>query len=430
MKSFAKTSLLVTILLIAALVVAACAPGAATTPTPTKPPAAAPTKAAEPAKPAAATPTAPAKALEPIKLGYLNSYSGYAADMGRRGREMVSLLEEKINKEGGINGRLLQMIYYDDESDESKGVLAMKKLVDQDKVVAALGTAATGIAIAVSSVAEEGKLPYIASNSLRASVEPGKKWVFKLPVGEASDGQFFYQFLKDKGVKKFALLNNAAGAGREGRKWILATVAQSGLTMVANEEYDPTATDIKPQLTKIKAAGPEGMIVWGAEPAGALAVGQARQLGLNIPIIVSIGIVTPGIRGVKELAEGMEDLYAAGLKAGVWEGLPDNDPQKKVNAQVSQLFKAKYNRPHSDFEGIAYDAFTIMINAIKAANPDPAKVEEARSKIRDALESGTKNYVGSVVLVDGYTPNDHESPSKPEQKVLQQVKKGDLILVK
>src|SRR3989304_1070807 len=132
--------------------IAACGPAAAPSPTPA--PAAAPTKAAEPAKPAAAT-------QEPYKIGFVNSFSGYMAAMGGQERDGVLMLEEKVNKEGGISGRPIRIVAYDDESDETKGVLAVKKLIAEDKVLGIIGTSASGIAMAQVPVAEDAGVPWI-----------------------------------------------------------------------------------------------------------------------------------------------------------------------------------------------------------------------------------------------------------------------------
>jgi branched-chain amino acid transport system substrate-binding protein len=394
------------------LVTVACAPTAAPTPTPTKPPTEAPTKI-----------------REPIKLGYINSFSGYMAPMALPQRDVVLLLEEKINKEGGINGRPLKVILMDDESDETKAILGMKKLIEQDRVLAIVGTSSSGIAMAQAPIVEQAKVPWVATQSMRAPAV-GRKWVFKLPVSERINIQAQYKFMRDRGAKKFALLTVAAGLGKEVVKYYDRTVGESGMTLVAREEYGPKDTDMKPQLTRIKAAGPDALVIYGAEAAAAIAVRQAKELGIDIPIIGPNAIALPRIMAVKELREGLEGVYLTGFKSSVWEQLPDTDPQKKVNAHLAEMIKAKYNRPLSDWEGVAYDGMMVMLNAIRAANPDPANVEEARAKIRDALETRTKNYVGALSLIDSYTPTEHEGSPNPDMMVVQTVRDGKIIVAK
>lgn len=410
---------------------AACAPAAAPTPTPTTAPAAAPTKAAEPAKPAAATPTAAPKVQEPYKIGLVNSFSGYMAAMGGQQRDTVLMLEEKVNKEGGINGRPIKIIAYDDESDETKGVLAVKKLINEDKVLGLIGTAASGIAMAEAPVVEEAQVPWVAMNSSYAVLlNPTKKWIFKTAASEKFLVGGIYRYLKSKGITNFAWISQGAGFGREARKYMQDTVSKEGFTVVANEEYGPTDTDMKPQLTKIKAANPQALVVYGAEPAGAIAIRQAREMGITVPVLGPPSMTMGAIMNVKELRDGMEGAVFVAFKPDVWEQLSASDPQRKVNEDFNNAMKAKYGDKFKALEwpmGVGYDAFTIMVNAIKKANPDTSKLEDARAKIRDALET-TKGYVGAFSMLD-QSPTEHEGLSW-DSVVIGEIKGGKYQLVK
>jgi branched-chain amino acid transport system substrate-binding protein len=364
-------------------------------------------------------------------VGFMNSFSNFMATMGRPQRDTVLMLEEKINKEGGINGRPLKIIYYDDESDETKGVLAVKKLIEQDKVHALIGTAATGIAFAQAGIVEKAGVPWVTMAAARALVLPQKKWIFKMPVSERLFVPVMYNFMKSRGATKFALLNQGAGYGRQGRKYIEQTAGKAGLTLVIKEEYGPMDTDMKPQLTRIKASEAQFLLVYGAEPAGAIAVGQAKAVRLTIPILAPASLTLPFIMGNERLRRGLEGLYVATGKPDVWQQLPDNDIQKPILKTLDQQLKAKYGpkRAVSVWEAMAHDGFYLMINAIKRANPDPTKLQEARAKIREALETGTKNYVGANTIIT-YTPKDHEGEPRLETAVIAQIKNGKFLLVK
>lgn len=427
-----------------AVTVLACAPQATPTPTPTKAPAAptaaapapttapaAPTKAPEPTKPPAPSPTAPPKALEPIVIGFMGSFSGYVAPMGVPQRDTAVMLEEKFNKEGGINGRPLKIVIYDDESDESKGVLVVKKLIEQDKVLGLVGTSTAGIAMAQAGIVEGAMVPWVAHAASRAVILPDKKWIFKMPFSERLFVPHMYAFMKEKGATKLALLSQGAGYGREGRKYVEDTAEKAGFTLVAKEEYGPTDTDMSAQLTKIKAANPNFMIIYGAEPAGAISAGQARGLGLTASLIGPGSLTTPFIMGNEQLRRGLEGMYISTGKPDVLDQLPDTDRQKGVLKSLLEMLRAKYgpSRAVSTWEAVGYDGLSIMLNAIKRANPDPTKLEEARSKIRDALETGTKDYIGANTFVT-YSATEHEGEPRLENAVIVQIKEGKPVLVK
>lgn len=417
MRNHWKIGFLLMALILAVLpVISGCATSAPATPTtaaPTKAPAAAP-KATEPAKPAASPaassasekPAAKAPSGEPYKIGFVNSFSGFMAPMGAPERDAVLLLEEKVNAEGGINGRPLKIIAYDDESNESKGVLAMKKLIEQDNVIGIIGTAASGIAMAQVPIVEEAGVPFITMQSARTTVAPLKKWIFKLPLSERFYIEMFYEYAKEKGYKKVGLVTPSSGFGKEARKYFEETSGSKGITLVAKEEYGPNDTDMTAQLTKVKAANPEILVVYGAEAAGAIAVRQAKEIGIKAPIAGPDSLTMKAIMDVKELRDGLDGLIVMGHKPDVWQQLPDTDKQKKIISDFNALIKQKYGRDLSIWEGNGHDPFMIMVNALKKANPDTTKLAEARAKLRDAIEQ-TKDFVGVSNIVS-YSATDHE----------------------
>ncbi len=438
MRSHWKLGFLLLVLIMAVVpVIAGCSSSAPASPTtasePTKAPAAAP-KATEPAKPAASPaassasekPAAKAPSGEPYTIGFVNSFSGYMSSMGMPERDAVLMLADQVNASGGINGRPLKIIAYDDESNESKGVLAVKKLIEQDKVIGIIGTAASGVAMAEVPVIEAAKVPFVAMNSSAAILTPAKKWVFKMPLSEKVYIGAMYQYMEGKGYKKIALLTQGAGFGKEALKYFNDTAQSKGFTIVASESYGPNDTDMTPTLTKIKAANPDILVVYGAEPAGAIAVRQAKEIGIKAPIIGPDSLTMASILSVKELRDGLNGFLVADHKTDVWQQLPDTDRQKKAIAALDAALQKKYNHGVSNWEGIANDVFWTMIDALKKANPDTSNLDAARAKLRDAIES-TKDFVGASNIVS-YTAEQHEVPTT-ESVVISQIEDGKFKLV-
>ena len=117
-------------------------------------------------------------ASAPYKLGLVTSITGFMGPMGSGARDAAKLIVERINNQGGINGHPLELIIYDDGSDPSKGVMAFKKLIGEDKVLGIMGPVSTGIAMACAPIAEKAAIPMFAQNSSSWSVAL-KPW--KLP---------------------------------------------------------------------------------------------------------------------------------------------------------------------------------------------------------------------------------------------------------
>ena len=195
----------------------------------------------------------------------------------------------KINDEGGINGHPLEVIIYDDETDETKGVIAVNKLINEDKVLAVMGTTATGVSYAMAPICIENEimLVTVASDIGLAAMGP---WVFKPSPGQELLVEAIWITMRDWGITKLALLSSSGGFGKGGRAYIMDHIEEEGFELVAAEEYGPTDTDMTPQLTNIKGTDAELLYIYGAEPAGAIAAGQAKQIGIEIPVDVSGGI--------------------------------------------------------------------------------------------------------------------------------------------
>ncbi len=433
----------VVLLVVAAFLVvpmlAACSSNASTTSAPaakaTEAPKAAPTTAAAATKPAAeatqpaaaAKPAGQAPSGAPIKIGLVDSFSGYSSAMGTPQREAILALADQVNAEGGINGHPLQIIAYDDETDSSKSVLAVKKLIEQDKVVGILGPCNTGMAMSDVPIVEAAKVPIITLNSSAAVLKPPAKYIFKLPLSEAFYVEGMFTYMKDQNLTKIGLLTQGDGFGKEAKKYFDDNAAKKGFKIVADESYGPNDTDITAPLTKIKATNPDVLVIYGAGPAGAIGVRQAKELGFKVPIIIPDSLTMAAIMNVKELRDGLEGAIVAGHKPDVFKQLPDTDKQKKIITDLDNLMQQKYHHPVSMWESNAYDVFTMMVNAAKKANVDPTNLQAARDKLRDAIEA-TKDFVGAANIVS-YSPTQHEIV-RMDTLAINTIKDGQFKLVK
>ncbi len=403
---FRKGTML-TVLMGLVLALLACTPAApAPTPTSGKPAAgAAPTSAAPSTAPKAA-----------FKVGAVLSLSGAFATLGLAKREAMNLVLEQVNAKGGINGHRLDLIIYDDESDETKGVLAAKKLITSDDVLMVIGPSSSGVGMALAPVAEEAKVPNLNIASTLKLADPVRKYVFKATQSERVMMEDIYAFLKKKGVSKIAVLNQGAAYGKGGREYIEKTAASNGFKVVAAEEYGPTDTDMRPQLTKIKATDAEYLVIYGAEAAGALAAKQLKEMGMKLPITGPMSLVATS--ALLDLAgDAFDGMLLPVGKSYIAEQLPDSDPQKAVIMSFKDAFKKKYNKDTGQWEGMGYDNLTIAVKALEIADPDPANLAAARDKLRDTVE-GIKNLPLNVAVVS-FSPTNHEGIPTGSQVIVE-----------
>jgi len=354
------------------------------------------------------------------KVGYLNSHSGFMAFMGTAWRNGLLLGVDEINGAGGIKGHKLDVVVYDDESDVAKGVIAYKKLIETDKVLMTLGINHSGIAVACAAIAEQSKVPYLAIGSSRWIVAKPGKWqipadpteVYGYVVRFREDAQIhlgaMYDFVKKLGVKKFAWISAGTTFGKSAKEIMEVTYKLAGLELSGAEEYGPNDSDMTSQLTRIKSKDFDAIILYSAEPAGALVYKEARELGITKPIIADSPIIATSI--LKTVGQYLTGLYVCVQIVDVpnLSILPQRfKPMVPVIEKFRKGFMGKYGYRADSWNASGYDCAMLMADALRRAAPDPANLKAAREKIKDALVT-TKGYVGTRGLGD-MSPT-HELP--------------------
>lgn len=344
---------------------------------------------------------------EPIKIGAVLDISGPGSSLGVPERDSIKLWEEQTNANGGINGVPVKVIILDNESDETKSVLAFKKLVGEN-VVAVVGASQSGTSIAMINTATQEKVPMVSPAASVKIVTPiaDRQWVFKTAQNDSVVVEKVIEYLKVKNFKKVAFLSMNNAYGDSGLQEFTAAAQTAGIKIVVSEKFGATDVDFTPQLSKVKTSAADAMLVWAIPPSASLVTKQARELGLNLPIIHSHGIANQTfIKLAGEAANGV--VFAAG-KLLVAESLPENDPQKQVLMNYIKAYE-KADRPRSAFGGHGYDGIYLVGKAIEKAGPDRAKIRDELEKLQEAGISGmysmsTKDHSGiskdSLVLIE------------------------------
>lgn len=362
-------------------------------------------------------------AVDPYKVGAVFSVTGRASFLGDPEKKTALMLQEQINKKGGINGHPLELIIYDDEGDSTKCALAVRKLITQDKVCAIMGPSLSGLSLAVLPEAEKHEIPLVscAASFKIVTKDPAtgeqRKWVFKTPQSDSMAVEAVYTHMKKHGISKIAIMTVTSGFGQSGRGELLRLAPQYGMTIVADEKYGPKDTDMTAQLTKIKGLAPQAIVNWSIGPTQVIVVRNWKELAMtNITFYQSHGF---GSRKNIELAAGAaEGVYCPLGACNIAEILPNDHPQKRVTMGYLRAYSAKYNEPLSSFGGHAWDALTMIEQALAAAGCDKAK-------IRDYLENLT-GFVGQHGVFN-FSAKDHNGLTKDAFQMVV-VKLGDWVI--
>ncbi|MED4924237.1 ABC transporter substrate-binding protein [Anoxybacillus geothermalis] len=322
-----------------------------------------------------------------IKIGANLELSGGVASYGQSIAEGLDLALEEINKEG-INGKKLELVKVDNKSEAAEATNGAIKLISQDKVVAIIGSATSTNTLAQVQVANDNKVPLITPTGTNPTItnKDGKvnEFVFRTCFIDPFQGTVAAKFaLNELKVKNAAVLIDSSSDYSKGLAASFKDAfTQGGGKIVAEEAYVAKDTDFRATLTRIKSKNPEFIFLPGYYEEVGLIVKQARELGLNVPIMGGDGWDSPKL---VEIA-GKDALNNTYITNHYSSGDPDPKIQEFVKA-----FKAKYNKAPDAFNALGYDTAYFLADAIKrAGSADPVKIKDALAQTKDLqLVSGT-----------------------------------------
>lgn len=361
-----------------------------------------------------------AQAADPLKIGGLLETSGPVASLGQPGLEGALLAVDQINAAGGINGHPLALENINTESDNTKAVTATKRLIGAGDIAAIVGPMNSGSSFAILDIIQRAQMPMISNGGSRNIVLPAeeKKWVFLAPLTDVLVQSVMMEDMKKRGITKIALLNADSPFGTSGREQLEKRAADQGITIVSQQAFGNADQDMTPQLTRVRGTDAQAVVVWATGPGQAIAVKNARQLGLDLPVYLSHA--ANDFNFVRLAGPAADGILIPSSKIYVTDSLPDSDPQKAVIETFVKDYTARYGKPPATFAGNAYDAVMMLAEAMKTAGGE-------RPAVRDAIE-GLKDHVG-VTAVYSYAPDDHFG-ARADSVVMLTVKDGKFTLAK
>jgi branched-chain amino acid transport system substrate-binding protein len=351
-----------------------------------------------------------------IKIGNLVALTGPSATWGQSENNALMLAVDKINAAGGINGKKIEIIAYDSRADKLEAVNVVKRMVEQDKVVAIIGPGQSGVANAVREVNNSAKVPLIATTATNPKVTVADDgsvvpYTFRVCFIDPFQGTVAGQFaIKDLKAKTAATLYDVGDEYSQFlSKYFVEAFEKGGGKITASEAFRSGELDFRAQLGKIKDGNPDVIFIPTMQKEAALAAKQARDLGIKATLIGGDGWGSPDIFDLAGPA--IEDSYFVNLAAM-------EDP---LIQDFLKEYRAKYNAdPVLPNPLMSYDAMLWLADAIKRAGTTEG------TALRDALASTKDLQVLTGVLT--LDPKTHNPLNKPA--VIQQLKGGKFIYVK
>lgn len=342
------------------------------------------------------------------KIGALCAATGPASSLGVPQRNTIEMIQKELEAAGGIMGpdgvkHPVEIIVYDTESDETKTLLAAKKLIEEDQVALIIGPTQSGTTLALVDTVSKAEVPLISSAASVMIVEPveDRTWVFKTAPSDRTVVAALIDHLVANGIRSVAWMSVNTAFGDSGKVEFEAAAPAGGISIVAAEKFEATDTDMSAQLTKIRGTDAQALVIWSIPPSASAVTKNAYDLGLDLPIYHSHGIANATFIELasKEAAEGV--AFPVG-KVVVADQLPDSDPQKATLQAYAADYEAAYDAAPSTFGGHAWDGIHLALQLLEQVGPD-------RAKLRDALEQ-TQGFVG-IGGVFNFSETDHNGLS-------------------
>ena len=321
-----------------------------------------------------------AKKEEPtIKIGAIFAVTGGASFLGAPEAKTAEMLVEELNANGGINGRQVELIIKDSAANPEKAISFAKQLIEEDQVSAIIGPSTSGETMQIKDLYESYKIPLVSAAAAEAIVDPVASYVFKTPQKDSYVAKWIFSTMQSMGIKRIGVVAANSGFGNAGKGQLEKYAPEFGIEIAIAETYDRAATDLTALLTKLKAKNVDAVVNWSIVPAQSIVPKNMKQLGMDMPLFQSHGF--GNIKYVEAAGEAAEGIIFPAGRLLVADKLRESNPQKNTLVAYKTAYESKYNEAVSTFGGHAYDAFMLVIEAMKKANSTD------RTEIRNALEA-------------------------------------------
>jgi len=362
------------------------------------------------------------------KVGFMAAITGGAAFLGVPERDAAVMIQKQLDAQGGVivgpDGvkHPVEILIHDTESTGDVAVTVAKKLIDDEQVVAIVGTTSSPVNMALLPVMTEAEVPMVSMASSGDIVEPvaERYWIFKTAQSNKHTAPVQVQYAKAKGLTKIAnfYVNNAYG--EDGAEAIREAAEAAGLEIVLEETFEAADTDMTAQLTKLRASDAQALLVTAIPPAAAILTKQFHEMAIDMPIIHNHGI---GMKPFIDLAgvDAAEGVIFPMGKLVAASALADDDPQKTILVNFVKDYEESSGSPSSTFAGHAWDAVQITLEALKRL-PDGLTLEEQRARLRDEIEK-TSGFAGTGGVFN-MSAEDHVGLS-PDHVIMARITNGE-----
>ena len=369
-------------------------------------------------------------AKDELVIGEYGSLTGNDADFGQSTKRGMELALDQLvaQKQGKIGGLPVRVVVEDDQGKPEEAATVVQKLVNQDRVLAVIGEVASGRSLAAAPICQEAGVPMISPSSTNPKVTEVGDYIFRMCFIDPFQGTVMAKFTaQNLGLKKVAILTDNKNAYSVGlTQFFKESFVALGGQVVTEQSYGSGDTDFRSQLTAIKAKSPQAIYLPGYYTEAGLIARQARELGIQVPILGGDGWESDQLIGIGGPA--LEGCYYSNHFAA-------DNPDPRLQ-EFLKTYAAKYSGQEPNaIVGLAFDAGVVLFQCMDSlATRDPqafkglssahagsAERKAACKQLRDLI-AATRNFPG---VTGNITLDANRNASKPA--VVLEIKGGKKV---
>ena len=319
-------------------------------------------------------------ASDTVKIGFNAPLTGFAAADGKSARLGAELAVEEINAKGGINGKRVELVIYDDQAKAVQAIPVAKKLIGQDGVKIAVSGSYSGPTRAAARVFQEAGIPYISAYAVHPDITRAGPFVFRTSTMGKVQGRAGPKLIADiMGKKRVSIVTMNNDFGKSLSEGFKSVAADFGITVLNEYEYSLKDRQFGPIVASIKADNPEAIYAGGYYFTAGPLVSQLRVAGVTAPVIGQEGYDGDTfIKIAKEAAEGV--LITTTL---------DRDSKVPVIRRFIEAFERKAGFGADMVSASTHTAINVAVAAMRKAGTDDPKA------IRDTI-AATRNFTAAT----------------------------------
>ena len=328
----------------------------------------------------------PGASAEEIVIGEYGSLTGTTATFGISTRNGIDMAVDEINAAGGLLGLPVRVVVEDDQGRPEEAQTVVTKLITRDRVVAVLGEVASSRTLAAAPVAQSNGIPMLTPSSTNPDVTRVGDYIFRVCFIDPFQGQVMARFAYNTlNLRRVAILRDIRNDYSVGLANVfIENFRALGGEVVADESYSEGDTDFSAQLTSLRSSNPDGVFIPGYYTEAGLIARQARQLGLDVPLLGGDGWDSPRLGEIGGAA--LDNSYFSTHYS------PD-EPNPAIQKFVSD-YRARFDETPDAMAALGYDAAKVLFDAIRRAGSTDG------AAIRDALAQtqGFEGVTGNITI--------------------------------